>query len=227
MNIVTKPPRARSSSSFAVGLVVLLGSLPGCYIDAKIGDDPEGGSAGTTDADTIGAQTTATTSPGNTSGPPGMSTTSTTGGDPSASEGTAGVSPEMALELCGAVVVPPEPGGPVYNEGIVCSGGCAIDVESSVMVGLFELGECLCDAILCGDLVGGTTGELPGDGTDSTTGEPDGCGPFPPGAGEFTCSCEMCSIDVTSVDAVWIDSEADLPTICECMCGGAGCGSPV
>lgn len=72
----------------------------------------------------------------------------------------------------------------------------------------------------------GCLGEVtiaPGGETD---GDPDGCGSFPPGDGGFTCVCEMCSIDVDDVDAAWVEGEADLSMICECMCGGAGCGSP-
>ena len=37
----------------------------------------------------------------------------------------------------------------------------------------------------------------------------------------------MCSIDVTHVDAAWVEDEADLQGICECMCGGTGCGLPL
>lgn len=217
-----------------VGLASLLGSLGGCIIDAKIGDDPLGGSeAGTTHGDTEGGPEDSSTTafPGTasaTSAGPGTATASTTsagdGGSVSATGAGPGVDPETALELCGVVVVPPVPGEPFYQEGILCELGCVVDVVSAEATGIAdeETGQCVCEAMACGDMSAGTTGSLPGD----TDGEPDGCGPFPPGDGGFTCACEMCSIDVTNVDATWVEGEADLPAICECMCGGAGCGAP-
>lgn len=216
-----------------VGLASLLGSVGGCIIDAKIGDDPLGGSEDTTAGETESVEsTTTTTSAGYTSGAePGNSGTATAappseddGGSGSSVSATGagpspGVDQDTALEQCGVVVVPPEPGGPLYQEGIECELGCSVDLESGEPIGLYDQGQCVCDAMACGELGGGTTGELPGD----TDGEPDGCGPFPVGDGGFTCVCEMCSIDVTNVDATWVEDEADLNAICECMCGGAGC----
>lgn len=227
----------RAHASFvAVGLASLLG---GCIIDAKIGDDPVGGSDEATHGETEGLESSTSSSPGYTSGPePGTASATTTGGNPGTVSATShgdasasatssgdtetGVDQDTALELCGVVVVPPVPGGPLYQEGIECELGCTVDLESSEPTGLYEQGQCVCDAMACGELFGGTTGELPGD----TETEPDGCGPFPAGDGGFTCVCEMCSIDVTNVDAAWVEGEADLQAICECMCGGAGCGAP-
>lgn len=228
----------RARASFVTAGVA--GLLSGCFIDAKIGDDPESGSAGTTDSGDEGESTT-TVFPGEGSGSASAtSTTSTTGGEPSASATATGPGPnpvdqDTALELCGVEVVPIEPGGPEYYEGVECSEGCSIDIQTSVPSGIYEHGECLCEAIACGEPIGGTTsegGDVPTDTeTDTETGEtdgdPDGCGPFPDGNAGFTCSCEMCSIDVNDVDAAWLDGEADLEAICECMCGGAGCGAPV
>ncbi len=228
MNTVSKNSRVQSFPCFAVGLVVLLGALPSCYVDAKIGNDPESDSSRDDDDDHGHASdvtTDPTAGPGATSGQSGPATATVT----SAGEDTGGggLDPETALEVCGVVVVPPEPGQPLFQEGIECSGGCNIDVQSSQQVNLYDFGECLCAAMDCGQLGGGTTGSLPGDDTDTATGgEPDGCGPFPSGEGQFTCECEMCSIDVTNVDATWVEEEADLPSVCACMCGGAGCGSP-
>jgi hypothetical protein len=244
-----KPSRARSS--LAALSTLLLASLGGCVIDAKIGDDPlsDEGDGETTQGD---VETTSTTSNGYTSGaepgeddatttfgPGSASVTSTTEGPPTATSagedegGTAtggtGVDPESALALCGVEVVPPVPDGPLYIEGIMCAGDCFLQVESAVELDLLETyGDCLCEAMACGPVTGGTTttGPLPGD-TDTDSGDPDGCGDFPDGDAGFTCTCEMCSIDVTNVDAAWVEGEADLEAICECMCGGAGCGLPI
>lgn len=230
-----------------VSLLGLLGPLGGCIIDAKIGNDPLGGES--TQGDTEGYEESSTSAfPGYTSGEPGTATATSAGpgsdgGGPITATATSATSTatssgdtegpvdvDAALEICGVEVVPPEPGGPLYQEGIECSGGCQVDIESGVFVNLYELyGECLCEVLGCGPASGSsTTGEAPTDdgGSSSSGGEPDGCGMFPPGDGSFTCACEMCSIDVTEVDAAWAEG-ADLQTICECMCGGAGCGSPV
>lgn len=241
MNISSATLRMRAS--FVVGLASLLAG--GCIIDAKIGDDPLGDSLGdsgegTTQGDTqtlyedggttVDPSYTSGGEPGTasatTAGPGTATATATSGSDGGSMSGTTGPGPgvdqDTALELCGVVVVPPEPGGPLYQEGIECELGCTVDLESGEPTGLYEQGQCVCDAMACGELFGGTTGELPGD----TETEPDGCGSFPAGDGGFTCVCEMCSIDVTNVDAAWVEGEADLQAICECMCGGAGCGAP-
>jgi hypothetical protein len=240
--MLTSNVTLRARASLVAALASLLGSLGGCIIDAKIGDDPLGGSEDTGGTDPSEGESTSTTGgPGTasvTSGAPGTaSATTTSGGSPgSASVTSTTGSPGEddgstldALEQCGVVVVPPEPDGPIYQEGIECEGGCQVDVESGEPTGIYELGDCVCMALGCGSVAGGTTGtsgEPPGN-TESDSGEPDGCGPFPDGDVGFTCSCEMCSIDVTNVDAAWLENEADLEVICECMCGGAGCGSPV
>jgi hypothetical protein len=255
MNTFTNTPHARSYF-IVTGLVsLLLGSLPGCYIDAKIGDDPEAGTGATEDDATTSATGFSTTmgstgAPGDditaTSGLPGTASVSTTSGgsisitatgdsageDITATGGGPGVDPETALELCGVEVTVPGPGDPVFETTILCAGGCVIPIVSVESTDFYsEYGECLCDAMDCGPPGGTSTssgGPLPETESGSSDGgEPDGCGPFPPGESGFTCSCEMCSIDVTSVDAEWLDIEADLETICECMCGGAGCGSPL
>lgn len=244
MTIITSSTLRRARSSFTAGLVALLvGPLGGCVIEAKIGDDPEGDSdTGDTDSATSDG---GTGSPGNTSGAePGTASATTTGANPgSASFTTAGedsataeedsgnpgpgVDEDTALALCGVIVMPPEPGDPVYEDGIMCADGCLIFVESTEPTNLLEQGDCVCEAMGCGPLTGGTSGGPGGSTSDTDGGDPDGCGPFPPGEAGFTCVCEMCSIDVTNVDAGWVEGEADLATICECMCGGAGCGSPV
>jgi hypothetical protein len=246
MNTFTKTPHARAYL-VVTGLVsLLLASVPGCYIDAKIGDDPEAGTGESEDESATSSTTTGSTgTPGDditaTSGLPGTASVSTTSGSVTitATSDSAGdditvtgggpVDPETALEICGVEVIPPEPDGSIWYSGIICNGGCVLDVESAVEIDLTQWGECLCEAMGCGTLGGGTTGsgsEPPATGT-SDGGEPDGCGELPPGEAGFTCSCEMCSIDVNSVDGEWIETEADLETICECMCGGAGCGSPL
>lgn len=237
----TSNTNLRSRASFVV-LASLLGSLGslGCIIDAKIGDDPMSDGGETTQGETESPPEETSTSafPGYTSGaePGTASATTTTAGEPGTASATSG-SPTMtsageddgstldALEQCGVVVVPPEPGGPLYQEGIECEDGCQVDVESAEPTGIYEQGECICEALGCGSLGGGTTGTTgePGD----TESPPDGCGPFPDGQESFICGCEMCSIVVNDVDAAWLAGEADLQAICECMCGGAGCGAPV
>jgi len=248
--MLTSQTTLRARAFFVTaGLAGLLGSLGGCIIDAKIGDDPEGDAGTTGDSGegessttffpgyTSGAESgTSSTSTGSPGSASATSTTSTTGGEPSASATATGPGPgvdqDAALELCGIEVVPPEPESPVYYEGVECSEGCSIDIVTSVWIGIWDYSECLCAAMACGEPTGGTTsdgGEVPTDTETETDtgGEPDGCGPFPDGNADFTCSCEMCSIDVNDVDAAWLEGEADLEVICECMCGGAGCGSPV
>jgi hypothetical protein len=232
MNTFTKTPRTRSSAFVVISVSLLFGSLSGCYIDAKIGNDPEGDTEQATEGEGSTTAFPGTASATSTSGTVTATSATFTTADPSAttfgSTGMVPVDQETALELCGVVVVPPEPGGPLFYEGLECHGGCVIDLESGEPIGLYAAGQCVCDAMDCGELGGGTTGELPGRETDSTTGgEPDGCGPFPPGESGFTCTCEVCSIEVTNIDAEWLASEADLEVICECMCGGAGCGSPI
>lgn len=242
--------RARASLVVA-GLASLLG---GCVIEAKIGDDPVS-DGDTTGGDTESLEETSTTAfPGYTSagedtttnGAPGTasvtSTTSVPGdddgvdvddgddGDVSTTGVFPGVDPEDALELCEVPVVPPGPDDPVIIESVLCDGGCLIEIETAVEVGLLdEYGQCLCEALSCGPAVGGTsTTEGPvGTEGDSDSGDPDGCGEFPDGEEGFICECEMCSIAVNDVDAAWLQNEADLSAICECMCGGAGCGLPI
>jgi hypothetical protein len=239
------PLRARASFVVLAGLASLLG---GCVIEAKIGDDPEddGGTIGETESPPLEATSTTSTSgytsgaePGDdsatTSGGSSASVTATTSapGEDSAAEDSAsgaaldvGGSHEDALEQCEVPVVTPLPGDPVILESVLCDGGCLIEIETAVEVGLLdEYGECLCEALSCGPVVGGTsTSEGP---VDTDSGEPDGCGEFPDGEESFICDCEMCSIVVNDVDGAWVEGEADLQGICECMCGGAGCGLPV
>ncbi|MEM9456537.1 MAG: hypothetical protein AAGF11_20335 [Myxococcota bacterium] len=220
-------------------------SLGGCIIPGNIGDDPnssdddasESASSDAGKAETGSMfPTTTTTSAGSVSATSGVTITvsggvTTESPDPSATvdggNPTAGpLSEEEALEACGVPIVEPEPGGPLYIEAVECAQGCGIQIDTAEIVDLWEYGMCLCDALDCGPPVGGTvtTSEPVGTGTD---GEPDGCGPFPPGAQAFTCDCEMCSIDVNDVDAIWLENDADLETICACMCGNTGCGLPV
>ena len=234
--------RARASF-LAAGLASLLG---GCVIEAKIGDDPEAGSD-TGDA-TESAESSTTYSPGYTSGAePGTASASTTtganpgsvsvtsgadedeaGDDEGPSETTGGLDQDAALELCGVEVMPPVPGGPHHTAGLMCDGGCFVEVESSVELDLFGVhGECLCEALGCGPAVGGSTStsDAPGD-TETDGGDPDGCGvPFG-GDESFICGCEACSVSVNSVDETWLDDQDDLSETCECLCGVAGCGMP-
>lgn len=241
----TSNTNLRSRASVVFVLASLLGSVGslGCIIDAKIGDDPMSDGGETTSGETEQPPLEeSSTSVGNTSGvEPGTASATTSGGNPGTASATShgdasatatsgdtenGVDQDTALELCGVVVVPPGPGDSVYEDGIMCAGGCLVFVESAEPTNLLEQGECVCEAMGCGPLTGGTTG-MPGGSEDGGSGgEPDGCGPFPPGDGGFTCVCEMCSIDVTNVDAAWVEGGADLGAICECMCGGAGCGAP-
>jgi hypothetical protein len=236
-NMITSKTSLRVRASLVVaGLASLLG---GCVIEAKIGDDPDAG--GDTGGSPESAEESSTTEWPDTSAGPGPDAASATSSGPGSASVTStsaddttsgpGVDPETALALCEVSVVPPQPGDPVYYEGIMCADGCQLEIVTSVYVDLFvEYGECLCDAMGCGPLSGGSsTGDVPpGRETDGETGgDPDGCGPFPGGDSGFTCTCEMCSIAVTNVDGAWVETEADLEGICECMCGGAGCGSPV
>lgn len=221
------------ASLVAAGLASLLG---GCIIDAKIGDDPV---AGTDTTDTDGEEEGSATGdlPGHTSGAePGTASATThepgdddggaTVGDEGGSGSESGADPETALELCEVPVIPPGPDDPLFIESVMCADGCIVTTESAVELDLYlEYGQCLCEAMGCGPVSGGGTGmEDPGQ-TDGG-GDPDGCGDFPDGDASFTCACETCSIVVGDVDAAWLESEADLGPICECMCGGAGCGLP-
>lgn len=252
MNTSNTNPRSRASVAFVLASLLGSASSLGCIIDAKIGDDPLSDGGETTQGETEQPppeESSTTAFPGYTSGSePGTASATTTGGNPGTASATSqgdasatatatatsagdtegGVDQDTALEQCGVVVVPPEAGDPVYEEGIMCGDGCLIFVESAEPTNLYEQGECVCEAMACGPLAGGTSGGPGGsDGGDTDSGgEPDGCGPFPPGDGGFTCVCEMCSIDVTNVDAAWVEGGADLGAICECMCGGAGCGAP-
>lgn len=228
-------PRARASF-LALGLAGLSLALPGCIIEGKIGDDPQG-DEGAGDVTATSSVETAGSGPYDTDGSMGT-LGHTSASPPTATSGAfedsgAACGPLVdaatAVELCGVPVIPPQPGDPVFQEGVVCEGGSSIDVQTTVITGIFDYAECLCWAVECSHPTGGTTSgpDLPDPAGSESGDPPDGCGPFPPGEAEFTCSCEMCSIDVTSVDADWLDGEADLEAICECMCGGAGCGMPL
>lgn len=235
--------RARTSS-FAAAVLLFAAPLGGCIIEGKIGDDPSESTDGSDDElESAGSTTSDHQGPGSGADPatdsatsvgpdPSVGSISFTGGgeDSGAGEDTggSGVDPDTALELCGVVVIPPVGDEPYYEDGIMCADGCLVFVQSVEPTNLLEQGDCVCAAMECGPVVGGTTG-VPGSAsdTDTDTGEPDGCGPFPPGDSGFTCACEMCSIDVTNIDPAWLDAEADLEAICSCMCGGAGCGMPL
>lgn len=230
---------SRSPVFFSLlGLVAL--TFGGCIIPGNVGDDPSSGdddiggsstttgpgtgSQGHTSASTI--PTTATSGGSFTASGDGNSASEVDGGDPTVGP----LTEEEALDYCGVPQPPISPGGPNYVEIVECSEGCSIQVESDEGVDLFMYGACLCDAMDCGPLAGGTVGGNASVGdteADTDSGGPDGCGPFPPGMETFTCDCEMCSIDVNDVDSSWLQNEADLEGICACMCGNTGCGLPV
>ncbi|MCA9707099.1 MAG: hypothetical protein KDK70_14700 [Myxococcales bacterium] len=219
-------PSRRLVSFTSLGLVVL--TLGACVIPGTVGDDPEPG-----DTASSTGPVTDTESPGFTSAEPGTSSAaSVSGGVTTEFPGTDGgdatdgaLDPEAALDACG-VPVEVSPGGP-YVEYVECSGGCVIEVEAEEPPNLFDYGDCLCAVMQCGQYIGGG-GTGPATGEDTGTGEPpDGCGPFPPGTESFTCTCEICSIDVNDVDSAWLANEADLEGICACMCGNTGCGMPL
>ncbi|MCX4242001.1 hypothetical protein [Paraliomyxa miuraensis] len=224
---------ARSTLALAT---LWLASL-GCIFEGKVGDEPGGGTG--EDSDVWGSgviESSTSMGPGHSSAPPepGGTMTSTTGmscGD---------VDGATALALCGIVLMEPEPGAPIFHEGIECEGGGTLDVVVGAQVHLFANGECLCTAMGCGDPIGGTTGSFPGEDswgtgdatTDATatagdtTGGTDACGPYPPGTESYVCGCETCSAVLTNVDEQWLFEDADLGAVCECMCGWAGCGMP-
>lgn len=250
MRFLLRSPISYSRLGLAAVAVASL-SFGGCIIPGNIGDDPN---SSDDDGSESASSDTGYATHGHTGANPmdagESTTTTTTGGLPTATSGvtvsggvttdptdpsatvdggnpTAGpLSEEEALEACGVPIVEPVPDGPLYTEAVACAGGCEIQIDTAEIVDLVEYGVCLCDAMDCGPPVGGTvtTSEPVGTGTG---GEPDGCGPFPPGAQTFTCDCEMCSIDVNDVDNTWLENEADLEAICACMCGNTGCGLPV
>lgn len=234
MNATIHVPSIARCSSIAAALVALWLGATGCIIEGKIGDDPSGGGDevdGHGESSGSFGTSTTTSGGGHTSSPPQATTDASGGEDSSAGSVCGDVLPEVALEVCGVMLVSPVPDGPFFHEIVECEGGASVEVVSGEDPQLWFHGECLCSVMGCGQAIGGGTSTTGGDTdtseTDGDTEDPDGCGPFPPGDGGFTCTCEMCSIDVTNVDGQWLDDEADLETICECMCGGAGCGAPL
>ncbi|MEM9458324.1 MAG: hypothetical protein AAGF11_29375 [Myxococcota bacterium] len=218
-------------------LVLSVFVLGGCIIPGNIGNDPLSDDGASTVASGSGEEsgvdpsaTSADSITATSAGPVGTVSTVTTyvGSEDTGGDTVGPLDQAAALAYCGVPIVEPFPGGPVYYEGIECTGGCTIDLVLGEWVDLFGYGECLCSVMACGDLGGsGTTSPtVGGSATEGTTdgGPPDTCGPFPAGMGSFTCNCEMCSIEVNNVDFEWLDTEADLGTICACMCGNAGCG---
>lgn len=223
------------SLRFSLFLGMTAFSLGGCILPGSVGEDPDSGDedAGSTSSTSGGGSNGHTSANPSGTGGPGTTipTVSVSVGEvDSGSPTTAGpLTEEEALDYCGVPEVEPPPEGPVYLEEVVCGEGCSVQVESAGGIDLIDYGECLCTAMDCGPFAGGTVGG-PVDETDTDTdtdGEPDGCGPFPPGAETFTCTCEICSIDVNDVDATWLANEANLEGICACMCGNTGCGLPV
>lgn len=225
--------RSRVSMPWFVLSAFILG---GCIVPGNIGDDPLSGDGATTAASGSGEESgvdPSATSAGSITATSAstvstVSTVTTAVGSDDNGGGTVGpLDQDAALAYCGVPITEPIPDGPIYYEGVECTGGCTIDLILGEWVDLVGYGECLCSVMGCGDLGGsGTVSTAGGSATEGSTGggPPDTCGPFPPGMGSFTCSCEMCSIEVNDVDFEWLDTEADLEAICACMCGNAGCG---
>ncbi len=206
----------------------------GCIVGGSVGDDPQVDESATSAA---GVSSTSG-SPGFTSAPPDGGGEASVGGIPTGTATSGPLGEDEALEACGVPVLPPPPRGPSVFEFIECSGGCTIQLELPESIELWNWGDCLCAAMQCGEFVGGggsgagstsiasASASVGGD-TEGDTDGGVGCGPFPSGDSAFTCDCEACSVDVSSVDATWLRQEADLLGICECMCSVVGCGAPI
>ncbi|MEM6994522.1 MAG: hypothetical protein AAF721_28660 [Myxococcota bacterium] len=210
--------------------IVLSASLCSCVLVGSVGDDPEtmdsgnlasseGTEGGESDA---GAPTTVgNSSNGNTS--------TTSGGNPSASSATAtstsGGFPNVE-EACGIESVPP--GLPGYIYDFACTDGCGLGVVVPLPLDDYDaVADCVCAGLDCGEPNGevGEVGGGPG-GTSSYEGvcDVDIMPNDGPGFYEVQCACEACNVTFEDIHPDSAEAFIDDAFACDCLCLEAGCG---
>ena len=198
--------------------LALFATASGCTLAKSVGDDPmmvEGASSSTTSGGPAGGAGSLSATSGNpTAG--GATATSTSGGSP----GFPGP------DACGIEPVPE--GLPGYYYSYTCEGGCVFNYVVPLPLDE-DAGECLCEAAGCGPYAGDEVSddeEEGGVGTDDYNGtcEVEIMPNDGPGYYEFTCDCDICSVDFQDIHPDSVDALFDNLTACECLCLEAGCG---